>query len=1562
MHRLLIPLLVCLFFGMPALLRAQVPHEIQHKAFDFTKFHPTPHGAEAPCGSAGTFTFGQFNGHSNDGAPSPIFLCYGDSILVTHDKNSADLSGDPDPSTPAGIAFGYYICPPSVSGPTLQDIIGNASPMVNPDPCLLPGSMNGIYETQGIPDGGSTWFYNDGTLQNTFNGGQPLSLYFAPITVDNFATNGYESNQVGFPPGPCVAADVVSAFQIVYLNEITATGISNGFGNDCIGRFTVRGGYPQFNTDSVYKITITKTGNPSVKAIIHTSATNLYHLSSVSFSVPMPGMYDVTIEDGKSCPAFFQIDMNVCDPTDNLMLAFPDGLVPPGGQICVPITVQNFDILSGSFSVNWDPSVLQYDGYQNLNPVLTGIFDATNLNTLQTANGFLGMQIFNNISPTTISIPDGQSLMELCFTAVGALGDCTGIGVTNNPTGVALEDDMGQNIAISVDTGQICIGFQPLTLTTAVIDTTCLGQATLQICPLGGVTDYEIIVHELPSGPTYSTTNNTIVQDPTGGCFHVTVPVGSTNNTPLTYDICVQDNFGNGMTQCTTVVVNIKRLGAQINFAQQPLCNGDSTGIINAVVLQGGIIVPNPGTGYTYAWSSNAPSPTSQVQNGVAAGLYTVTVTDLATGCTEVASGSLGQPAPLSPQNVAFTPASCSGVCDGSIVYTAEGGVSFPGTTYQYSWIYEDTGLPVGISGTGNPITLNNACGGEYRIKITDANGCMFIDSNMVLDNTRELTLTQTAFQNVLCNGQSNGSLTAKVTESVQTNSTYTFTWSPAGFTANNTPPTSTYSNLKAGTYTVSVVDNLGCKAQLDDLVVSEPAALVISNPTQVNPICAQVNSGTMSVTVSGGASNIYTYAWAPSPPLNSTGASANNAPPGTYTVTVTDQNMCTATQQFVLPVPAPPVVTITPSPLKCGGDGSLTASSPTGFIYVWTDINGMIIDSTATIDTLLGGDYIVHVFDSGGCLTTDTATLASVTALSFSDTTLTDPKCFGDKNGTIAIGIQDGQPPYVNYQWMPAQTPSNSVIFNLAAGTYKVTVTDNVGCTLTGSFVLNQPPELVLGFDPAGTKQVSCFGVCDGHATPVISYNPPQPKDVFVFSWSDGNITDSVRTDLCAGSNRLIVTDTRGCFDSLSVFIPTPTQVGFSSLTINNTKCYGDSTGSATIVANGGNGAPYTYIWNTGSTTGSISNVPAGVYTTTLTDKNGCTHSIDTINVGQPAPILLTTSTQGITCFGGNNGQATVTPSGGTPNYTYHWEDAMGNNAGSAQTAEMLEAGSYDVTVTDANHCTAVTSETLQDPPPVNGEYEPLAPLTCNGDETILNIIDITGGSGGPYRFSVDFGAVLDPSFPVTLGGGDHYITYIDVKDCMITDSIFIAEPAPITVTFDPAEIEVELGATAQLQPIITGAAVIGGFSWTNPKFLLNPDTLEATAYTFSNLTYTLTVQDTFGCSGSGSITINIDPNRNVYLPNIFFPDNPKGKNDHFNINTGLGVEQVNFFRVYDRWGELMYVREKFLPNNDDYSEGWDGRYNGQFVNPGVFVYVAEVKFLDGRVLLYRGDVTVIR
>ncbi|MFN0034225.1 MAG: gliding motility-associated C-terminal domain-containing protein [Saprospiraceae bacterium] len=1571
MHRLLIPLFACLFMGAPALLRAQILQEIHYPPFDPHNVPPAQHGADMMCGNAGTFTLGPFLAESNDTTLPTIFLCHGDTFFVKH-NGDADLSGDPVPGTTPGIAFGFYQCPPSVMGDNLLAIIGSAIPPVLGDPCILPGATTGLYVTPAVPNGGTTTFFNSGALQTQFNMGQPISLFFAPITVDSFANGGgFEEPQPGFPPGPCVNVNTAAAFNVVYLNEITTNGIDSMYvGNDCLGQFTIRGGFPQYdqllNGDAEYTINIFLESDPSVKAIVHTS--KLTYFANVIFSVPQPGFYTVVVEDGKSCPATFRVNMNGCNASDNLGLIFPDTIVPPGNQICVAVTVENFTIFSGTFSVEWDESVLQYTGLQNANPAIDSIFGPANLNELEVANGLLGAQVFNNPNPSVITIPDGETLFEICFTAVGQLGDCSGLIVTNDPTGVALEDETGQEIALSVDTGQVCIAFLPLSFTYEVVDTTCLGEATLNIIPSGGVAPYQIIVEEI-NGPTYSTDNNTIINTG-GGIFEVQNTIGSTDNTAVTYNICVQDNNGLGATQCTTLVVNIPSLGAQLDFAQQPTCNGDSDGIVNAVVLFGGAIVPNPGPNFTFAWSpANVPDPTGPSQNNVKAGPFTVTVTDTNTGCSFFASGALPQPTPISAQSVTQIPAACSGICNGVITYEAEGGTPFAGMVYQYAWTNITTGLPAG-TGTGNPIVLNNACGGDYRITLTDANGCVFVDS-VTLNNARDITIEPVGqIQNVLCNGGSTGAISVTVMESPPSGNPFTFFWTPptAGAMQMDNTPSSTYSKLPAGSYTVVAVDNLGCQAT-NTFDIAEPPLLVLDTLGGIGgieqPGCDLPNSGSICLFTSGGSGgpNTFVYTWS-NPGANNSNCQ-NGLSVGNYGITVTDVNGCQDSLQIALLTPQPPTITAVDSTgVGCGDDGSLSVTAPGGFLFIWTDINGVVIDSTAAIDSLVGGSYIIHIFDEKGCETIDTFTLMPVTPMSFSDTTLIEPSCFGFADGQIAIGVQDGQPPYVMYTWNPTQ-PNQSVIFNLEAGLHEVTVTDNVGCELIGAFTLSQPPEIAITFalSPTIIGRVSCFGICDGDAAPVVVYNStPQTQGNFSFLWEDGS-TDSLRTDLCAGFNSVTVTDGAACFSIGSVEITTPPEITFSALTTTPTNCFGDSTGTASITATGGNGGPYTYQWNIpGATTSSITGLPFGVYTVTITDNSECTNSIDTINIGQPEEMQLMTSAEDPNCFGGSNGQATVEVMGGVSPYTYLWQNAAGVNVGNANMAEMLNAGTYDVTVTDANGCTTVGSEVITDPDGVDGSYEDLEPLICNGDETILNIASISGGSGGPYRFSVDFGAVLDPNFPVSIGGGVHYITYYDAKDCAITDSIFVLEPAPITVTFDPDLIEIELGATADLEPIITGAAVIGSFTWTNPLFLLYADTLNAVAYTFTNLTYTLTVQDTFGCSGSGSVVVNVDPNRNVYVPNIFAPNNPTGLNDHFNVNAGLGVELVNFMRVYDRWGELMYQREKFIPDNDNLGEGWDGRFNGDFVNPGVFIYLVEVKFLDGRVLLYRGDVTVVR
>lgn len=1553
MQKILIPLFACLLC-MATLLHAQVPETIS--ALPSTVQGVKKLTPDLACTNfAGTFQLGQFIGQSNDHGLNTIYLCYGDSIFIDHNGDQV-LTGDPVPGTPAGIGWAFYSCPPTIQGDDLATVITD---------CVEPGGANGIWVYTGAQYG-DAWFFNSGQLQNQFNAGQPIQIYFAPITLDILDTSvqpsiqGFESSQVGFPPGPCVNVNTNVAFSVVYLNAITVSGVSSNFNNDCLGKFRVQGGFPQYDPTALYTVSITLQGNANVKALIHTASEQLFHNADVIFSAPQAGTYDVTIEDGKSCGYTFQITMGACNPSDNVVLAFPEITAPPGSQICVPLTVQNYESVSASFSVSWDPTVLQYTGFSNADTSING-FGPNNFNQQQTANGLLGVVVYDvDTIGQIITIANGGTLFEICFTVIGPLGDCSPLNITNTPTPISIEDENGIILAVTQDTGQVCSNFLPLSLT-AGIDTLCFGFGTITACPVGGMPPYEITIMSVPAAgnPTYFANLANF-----GDCYTTPqLPNGD-------YKITLIDNNGTGDTIVQTLTINVASLGAALDLTKLPLCNGDKNGSVVATVFLGSTPVVNPGSNFTFTW--NVPNaPNGPVVTGLGAGNIAVTITDNNTGCQAFASGTLGQPAPLSNQATTVVNATCTGVCDGTITYEAEGGTIPPGG-YFYNWTYSPTGDPNLVftddSGQGNPIMLTNKCAGTYYVTITDTNGCTLVDS-VEVGNIRQIDIMQTALDNVSCNGAANGQICVQIVETpASANPNYLFFWNPTGFPQSNTSgTTSCYVNLTPGTYDLLAIDALGCAATAS-YEITEPAPLDLTTASVQNPGCGVFqNNGKIVLTASGGTGGpgTYIYNWDD----GTLGDTRQGLNAGTYCATVTDLNGCEDTICVILVLPPPPAITTIDSvSVKCGNDGCLTLiTNPAGASYNWTLLDGTAIPNSnmPTVCGLNGGSYAVTVTDVTGCTVTDTLSLDTVAKLKLIDTTFIQPSCFGVADGSISTGMSGGTPPYT-YMWTPTTPPqTGAILINVVSGFYIFKATDSQGCMFSTELQLLGPPQIKVNFPAAGISAASCFGVCDGSATPVVFYNTPptQTSGNFNFAWENGS-TDSIPLDLCPGYNTVIITDGNNCFIVDSVEIKSPPPVIASAITIDSVNCFGACDGSLTVAAGGGNGGPFSYLWSAnagGATTAVVTSLCSGTYVVTISDKNQCTGDT-TIQLGEPAQIIVNedlAATDDPNCFGSSDGSVAVTVTGGTTPYTYLWSDG-GAFMGIDNPEDNLAAGNYAVTVTDANQCTSSFTVTLSDPPSVQGSYNPLEPLLCNGDETTLTVDTIFSGSGGPYKYSLDFGVTLDAGFPISIGGGEHYITYYDGNNCEFTDTIQVFEPAPIVVTFDPVTIEIELGDSIQLSPIVTGA-LVDSFLWSPAAGLTNPLVFEPTAYTFESETYTIVVFDANGCSGTGSILVNVDPNRNVFLPNIFKPGNSAGLNDHFAPWVGRGVEKVNFMRVYDRWGELMYDRNEFLPENQP-ADGWDGRYRGDWVMPGVYVYAVEVKFLDGRVLLYRGDVTVIR
>lgn len=1535
MYKILIPLFAGLVLTATC-LHAQVPQNISVPTPVKPRYEPSL--AEMPCNNAGTFTLGTFTGQSNDTGLDTIYLCFGDQIQILH-NNDSDLSGDPIPATPPGIGWAFYDCPPTIAGDNLQTILT--------DPCIIPGSVNGIWVATGQPNG-DILLNNNGGLQTAFNMGDPILIHFAPITIDNFAIQGYESAQVGFPPGPCTNVNTSAEFEVVYLNAVNATGIvSNYNGNDCIGRFKLEGGYPEFNPANTYTLEAYLTSDPSVKAVIHNTPSQWKHNSFIFISVPVAGSYTVNIEDGKSCAHSFQINMSTCDPSDNLTFIFPeDAVTPPGTDLCIPVTVANFsNIISANFSIGWDPNIVGYIGVQNVNPNI-GTFNSSNLNEGTTALGALGVVLYNQDQiGQPITINNNETLFEICFTMLAPLGNCSPLQISNFPAFIAVEDLTGLSIAITSDSGSICSDFLPFEIAIAVVDTTCTGQASLEITAMGGQQPYDVVYQLLPGGAIIPGV--------------ILASGGSLTTMPLTsgdYSVCVTDQNGIGQLLCDTVTINIPTLGASLDLTQSPLCNGSSDGSVTANVLIGGVQV-SP-TGYQFQWTSSG-SPVVQnspIQINLAAGMYFVTVTNPTTGCSAPASGTLGQPSLLNEQNLVVSPATCTGVSDGTFTYTVQGGTPLAGGAYFYNWTYIAPGTVTPIqddSGQGNPIVLSGKPGGTYNVTITDANGCTLVDQ-VIINNVREVDISVNLQNDPSCFGGADGIICVDVTETPATPSpTYFFFWTPAGFTQNVDMPTSScYDDLVAGSYSLFAIDASGC-FDTANFVINQPAELMLDTVSLQNPSCLNQNDGTITVGATGGTPG-YAFLWSDFIP----GTTRQNLVPGPIGVTVTDSRGCRDSLNFDLQLPAPPAITAVDSTtVKCGSDGCLSVTAPTGVTFQWTELDGTPIGSTPQVCNLPGGTYVVTVLDAMSCFTQDTFSLSPVTPLAFADTIFTQPFCFGYSDGSISVTVNNGIGA-LTYLWNDPQSQTGPILTNVVAGTYTVVVTDTEGCTLSGTFVLTNPPSISASF--SGISGTSCSNSCDGSAAIVTGYatNPPTFGN-FTFLWEDGG-TDSVRTDLCAGFQTVITTDDKGCFRTDSISIDSPDPVCASQQSVVPVNCNGGSDGSATLIGGCGNGGPFTYLWQTGDATSIITAQPAGSYSVTVSDVNGCSETF-TLEITEPLPLVVTLDTIGsVICAGDSNGFITVESAGGNPgNYTYTWAPGQSSTA----TLNNIPAGTYGVTVTDTNGCTGELGNLqLFDPPAVIGSYLAWEPLLCNGDVTTFYIDTIFGGAGGPFKYSLDFGVQLDPSVPQSMSGepNPHVVTYFDRRGCSSSDSFTVFEPLPITIQFDEP-IEIELGETYDLVPIIQNA-IVTDFEWTPIEFLNNPDTLYPTTYPFNTITYTLTVFDANGCSGTGEVTVEVDPNRNVYIPNVFKPGNPAGINDHFNVFTGLGVTNVNYMRVYDRWGGLIFERDDFMPDNSNFGDGWDGKYRGDYVNPGVYMYIIEVDFLDGRTLLYRGDVTVVR
>lgn len=1500
------------------------------------------------CGEAGTITFGTFTGQSNDVTPDSIFLCFGDELPIIH--NGDAMFFDPDDSTTPGIGYVFYDCRPTESGPDIATILT--------DNCINNEDQNGNPQTDGIwiftgsDPAGNITLVNDGSVQAAFNNGNPntfQTFWFAPITVDNFSTQAFEVDDNGVA-GSCVDVSTDQAFYVVYLSQIQISDINPSLNaSGCDGSFVVSGGLPQMDLAESYDIDIFLSTNPTVRGTYSVTPNDG---DEIPFHIPEPGLYTVNVTDGMGCGISFNIDMAGCQTVE---FTLPIQNVPPASTTCMEITVEDFtDITAAQFSIHWDSTIILFNTIGLVNP------------------NFADLGISNFFSPTTgtlnfswssgnpVSVPSGDFLFELCFDVIGDLGDVSAVTFDGNPIPVEVGDPPNLDLGVIVNDGIVIVSNDPLFRYIEQDSVTCPGDedGSLTITVADGVAPYQYSWNTVPDNgnpPSLpmvipASGESAVINNLAIGSYQITITDAEVPTPNMRVD--------------TVEVFGPPSLGVAV-VREPPSCVGESDGIAWAEVNLANV---------SYLW--NIDSVNDTIYN-LTAGFYEVVVTD-DFGCSVVGSVTLFDPPAIliDEANSSMTPASCSGVGDGALTIAAMGGTSAAGT-YSFHWEDADgTVLADATNTTSSSISMLEP--GEYSVTITDDNGCSHVDVRTV-GAAKELSMNG-VITDVTCNGLFNGQVFVTGASSPSSDPPFTFSWSNVGGGSVSTnSPSSTLSGIGAGSYSVTMTDNSMAACQVTaSFEVAQPEPLTVALLEVSNETCLVGSDGSATLGVSGGTAP-YTYSWDEIPGL--TDSIATDLTANLYHFNVTDANDCPNSLEVAISAPADPSIDeFNDTSVSCATsmDGALTVVASAGSSpidsYTWS--TGDTGNTFTDLNDLSPGMYIVTVTGEDFCTAIDTAFVTAPDPLVIDSITMELPLCPGFNNGLATVFVSGGTPGYT-YVWStdPDTPTTNPVLFGLEDGNYQVTVVDANDCpAISSDFLLPDPPaiEVTLSNDTAVTCPDDL--TCDGGMTASAIYSDGSMGQ-FNFMWpsteEDLAVATSTANQLCRGDGQILVVSDGECGENINIDVASPPDFNIG-VEQEKPSCNGSSDGTITLTPTGGTG-DFTFVWQGQSETSNVlSGITAGDYTAILVDENNCNYT-QTVELGEPVALILEVdlgnSTPNVSCEGDEDGVITVeynstddiNPIGPNP---FTWS---GNVApSSSPVATDLPAGTYSITLTDTKGCMDEASFTITEPAPIIFEITPPESPLCHGDQTQVFIESASGGTGqapADYVFMIDNNGL---TFPITIGtpifAGEHTIAVLDPNGCQSDQTLTISEPAELIVSL-PSTLVIELGDTLnRLNPIVSGGTQpYTSYQWTPSDFLSSDTILNPFINPTDNQDFEFTVVDANGCVESASIFVELDANRNIYIPNVFSP-NGDGPNDEFRIFACRGVRAIKSAQVFDRWGGMVFNATDVPPACEGGSILWDGRVNGRLAEQGVYVYLIEVEFLDGVTLLYRGDIAVIR
>ena len=789
---------------------------------------------------------------------------------------------------------------------------------------------------------------------------------------------------------------------------------------------------------------------------------------------------------------------------------------------------------------------------------------------------------------------------------------------------------------------------------------------------------------------------------------------------------------------------------------------------------------------YAFSWSNGG---VTEDLNGLTAGTYSLTVTD-GNGCSVYANYDVLEALdPLLITLNSISHVSCSWDSDGAIDISVSGGL----TPYTYSW-----------SNGATSEDLNNLSEGTYTITVTDANGTVASDSYTI--NEPDYMWTMISGSSYICNGE----------------------WTYVDvFTSGGTPPYSyLWSNgetsghlygIPAGNYTLTITDANGCTDFASHEINEASAMSVTGIETHVS--CTNAGDGAIDITVTGG---VY-----PNEPLTTTYVWSNGATtedlsglaPGAYSVTVTNTPSynwaaCEESASFTITEPSLleiPNSVITGASTAGASDGAIDVTVSGGTMpYAFSWSNGGV---TEDLNGLTAGTYSLTVTDGNGCsVYANYDVLEALDPLLITLNSISHVSCSWDSDGAIDISVSGGLAPYT-YSWSNGATSED--LNNLSGGTFTVTVTDANGIVANDSYTINEPDYLF------ATVHADPTYICNGGSSNIdVWVNGGTPP--YTYLWDNGSASDYVY-GVSGGTHYVTVTDANGCTEIMSGIVKEATPMVIAGVE-TNVSCNGATDGEIDITFSGGEfvNRPVvtTFNWSNGATTEDLSGLAPGVYTITITNTlNGnwavCSE-IASFTITQPDLLEITNSIiTDVSTFGGSDGAIEITVSGGTMPYAFSW-----SNSGATEDLSGLSAGTYGLTVTDANGCAEyATYSVLESPDPLLITINTLSHVNCNGDSDGAIDISVSGGVV-PYAFTWSNGATTEDLSSLT--AGTYHVTIADLVGTSIVDSFVITEPPMLELTIT-GNAYICNGGSTLLSTTTVGGATPYSYQWNNGINLYN-------------------------------------------------------------------------------------------------------------------------------------------